>query len=160
MHVTPSTPPFPPPKKKRRKKNLRSLLKSTWNFYYWVAGRKPLWQLWGWRTLSINWSIHSQWSILPVVGWDRSAVLTWSGLPTYLVTSFGTLGVFLTSSPRAETALWARIAPNLWELCRRKMRWKAYQSISLQEGKPGAESPWPNFNLTDNFKNQNQRLGI
>jgi hypothetical protein len=34
-----------------------------------------------------------------------------------------------------------------------------HQSIFLQEGKPGVESLWPNFNLTDSLKNQNQCLG-
>ena len=34
---------------------------------------------------------------------------------------------------------------------------EVYQSIFVQEGKPSIKSLWPNFNLTDNLKNQNPK---
>ena len=100
----------------------------------------------------------------PVAGQDLFAVLgpglTQSGLPTYLGNSFGPLGCL----PGFQTQNWD-LPPasqsfagggghvgGLWG-------GEMYQSIYLQEGKLSVESLWPNFNLTDNLKNQNQHLG-
>lgn len=96
-------------------------------------------------------------------GQDLSPVLgqglIQSGHATYLENSSGPPGVFLTSSPRVEMGLQATIASNLQDAWLGVGVRVGGKNISLQKDHPNIESPWPNINLTDNLKNQNQCQG-